>query len=195
MLHDNEDIKMRDASFFVFRGSYDRLVSTFINKFVFSSWHPDIFANYKRQMGSTPVGATLRAFVTNYCHDFGARAVHVVPQKRHLMPAYYDQAIIPPRVTLYADEMFGDADAVAAKFFRSRVNAAKYASTSNDEGGLVHCEAPELRERYLADGVAPPNESFFNNDLLTNVKQAYQEDYLMIENIYGAQQRPEVDRG
>ena len=179
-----ECLERCDASLFVFRDPYERLISAYLNKFVARRGNADLFRDFRTTLGKDPESASFRDFVDLYCIDFARRDVHVLPQASHLLPIFYDHALPMEDLHSLMADLIGPKS--AGRFFASPVNASEHAEDRS--AGISLCDVPaeELRAEFLRSTALPPKNCFVDDALKGVVAQRYHADYRMIGDICGA---------
>lgn len=169
----HKDILRADRVVFVHRDPIDRAISLFKNKFIQRSGYYDIFADYERVTGKDPSAATFREFVECYLGN-GARDPHTLPQKAHLLPIVYTDAI--PLAALHehmAEVLNGPT---AEKYFAHKDNASG-SSTTYDDLEAASTPASALREILLQEGYYPSRASFLSDGILEHrLRSIYSQD-------------------
>ncbi|MGB2199732.1 MAG: sulfotransferase family 2 domain-containing protein [Pseudooceanicola atlanticus] len=173
-----DQLKSCDHLIFVYRDPYDRLVSTYVNKFVVQTGHAEIFKSYQQQTGKAPEKASFRDFVVGYCKEFREKDVHIFPQHLHLMPARYDGVLSID--SLYDDitELMGKD--VAETYFARKANRSDYGKTDDPKADIP---CGQLNKEYAESGQLPSKDAFFDEDLEQVVKRRYSKDYQMISGL------------
>lgn len=176
-----EAIEECDEVILVYRDPYDRLVSTFVNKFVQRSGNKGIFQSYRNKTGNDPGQTSFRTFVTGYCSPpWPALDPHVRSQKHHLAPVLYTQAIAMADVHARMARLIGSQ--LADEHFARPVNATNYGT-----GPSASCDtlSEDLHRSFAATGQLPSRASLDDHELAAIVAERYRQDYLLIRGLSG----------
>lgn len=170
------DIAGADRVLFVYRDPIDRSISLFKNKFIQRAGNGDIFHDYERVTGASPATATFEDFVVRYLgSESGTNDPHTRPQRSHLLPIVYTDAI---PLTMLHERMAELLDGqTAGAYFGRKLNASGNAAARDVPLASV-TPADELRRAWLHDNSLPSRTSFLagESDLEHRLRSIYAHD-------------------
>lgn len=172
----SDQIGTCDEAIFVYRDPYDRLISTYINKFVQRTGNKDITGNFAKIVEKDPNTATFREFAQTYARSpFEVRDPHIRPQFEHLAPIRYSRAVPLMRVAAEMADLVGPA--LARRYFAKPTNATRYGSS-----GVKLYDTPSdvLHAAYLEQKTLPSKESLSDPELRAIVGENYAADMAML---------------
>ena len=157
------DMQRADHVIFVHRDPIERIVALFINKFVMQDGNEDIFESYYRVTGFPPQSASFSQFVNRYLTK-GVEDLdpHVRPQRTHLLPVCYTDAI--PLPELYGAMKSILNEKVADEYFSNKVNSSS-SHDIYDEFSISSVSADRIREVFLSEGKLPSKRSFIQKEI------------------------------
>lgn len=174
----SEGLPRVDHAIFVYRDPFERMASLYVNKFVQISKAADIQRAYREVTGQRPEEASFADFVTSYLSDPRARDPHIRPQRRHLLPIRYTEAIPLRRLHEAMTAILGAE--LAERHFARPANATR--SLPRYEGeDLAERPAAELARRYEEGEGLPATGALLTSPLKRRLATIYREDLIFRE--------------
>jgi hypothetical protein len=169
-----KDFVAADHIIFVYRDPLERVVSLFKDKFVAQSGAADIFKNYLEVTGQAPEDATFSDFVDRYLgHNWTRLDSHVLPQRRHLAPVIYTDAIPLRKLHVGMSRVVGAE--VADAYFKKPSNSTPRLIL-DDVKDASDLSAGYLRARFRACGAMPDGGAFLKGKHRQRLEALYRED-------------------
>ena len=176
------DARDADHLIFVFRDPFERAVSIYVNKFVQRSGATGMMDSYRKVTGCKPETATFDDYLHKYLsHNMKGLDPHVRPQKRHLWPIQYTDAVPITRLKATMAGIIGEDR--AETYFGKATNA----TTSSPEiwpNGIEADRIPgeELRSTFLNAGTLPPKSAFLTTRSRRRIEDLYREDLVFADS-------------
>lgn len=168
------DFWAADHTVFVYRDPLERIISVFKNKFIQRSGAKDMFDSYTRITGLDPENASFHDFVLTYLRPkFAGLDSHVLPQRYHLQPALYSDAI--PMTGLYTAMIGIVGQELADEHFKTPRNSSQDNNTYSDIG-IEQLPSRILHERYANNKEMPTSQSFMTDEITQRIAQLYKTD-------------------
>ncbi|MEM6460761.1 MAG: sulfotransferase family 2 domain-containing protein [Pseudomonadota bacterium] len=173
-----QDVKGADHVVFIHRDPFERALSTFINKFVQGTGNEDITVDYRRVTGLEAETASFDDFLHKYLsHEIEGLDVHVMPQRRHLWPILYTDAIAISQLHESMARIIGED--LAGTYFGKPKNVSEGYS-EEWAPGVYSDRTPsnELRSLLANTGRIPPKSAFLTDRQRKRIAEIYREDLI-----------------
>ena len=174
------DLSDLDVSIFVYRDPVDRVISTFVNKFVEGRGASDIYARMHIADDDAVKKHTFGGFV-NYVmstRDFRELDPHLWPQAAHLIEIEYTHPISMDRLHEQMSQFLapGSADAFSGRANASGGNGQLF------EGDLSTATVADI-QGLISDGKRVSKTNFRTAQLVEALEARYEQDVAMIKRI------------